>query len=111
MDENRSTVFKRKSPEEEITSYTPSSLRETPPKERKEMWGIGIRHAPREIGMTDGPFETEVEALETIGERKACIVHFCTDGTDEIVWYWRKNQWRKRNEKNTSQRRDNNPCV
>ena len=96
MDRDRKPVYERKTSKKEIDSYTPSSLRKSSLKRRQEMWGIGIRYAPYEFGMIHGPFKTEADALEVVGEKRACIIHFRSDGTDEVVWYWRKNQWKKR---------------
>ena len=83
-----------KNSKKEVVSYTPSSLRVVASEDGgEEMWGIGIQHGRYEIGMTHGPFRTEVEALEIVGEVGACIVHFLPDGRDEVVWHWSKDRW------------------
>jgi len=76
--------------------YIPTALRQEEflrPEPRPEAWAVGLEHDIHEHGMTDGPFPTEEEALETVGERKARIVHFFSDGTHEIVWAWHKDRW------------------
>ena len=90
--------------------YIPTALRESnePKEPRKEMWVIGIRWTKRKnkktsddlgYGISHGPYDTELEALEVIGDKKSRIIHFYTDGTYEIVWYWRKDRWIKRKNK------------
>ena len=69
--------------------YIPSSLRKTIPLEKKEeKWGIGSKMMEEGIGMHHGPFETEEEALEIVGEVRWRIYHFQTNGVDKKIWRW-----------------------
>ena len=88
--------MKRKSIVKKDNEYIPTALRQgelLKPEPRPEAWAIGLDHSHGSHGMTNGPFNTELEALETIGERKARIVHFFPDGTEEVVWAWHKDRW------------------
>ena len=63
---------------------------------RKECWGVGLLKSPHEFGMTDGPFSTESEALEIIGDERSRIIHFLSDGSAETTWWWGEDCWVQR---------------
>ena len=95
--------------EELPDSYIPTLLRKKPtPKRKKEIrYGIGIEHTPKSIGMTDGPFLTLVEALETIPDTQPSqdlnipinaqykIIRFNEDGTDDVIYFWSTDHWKR----------------
>jgi len=76
-----------------MKEYVPKAFRDSNVETRKEMWGIGVENFPGEFGMIAGPFPTEQMALDTPGRFRARIIHFYSDGRDEVVWYWRKDRW------------------
>lgn len=72
--------------------YIPGSLyhKQEP---RKLAFAIGIERKRGSFGMTDGPFDTEEECLETIGQRGSRIIRFNEDHTETLLWWWRKDRW------------------
>jgi len=81
-----------------MDEYVPIALRQESWSMAKhpEAWGIGRLDGHGGMGMTHGPFDSEEEALETVGERGERIVHFFPDGTDKVVWRWKLDRWVKR---------------
>jgi len=76
-----------------MKEYIPTTLRNPPKPEIDEAWGIGIEDNRNDYGMTHGPFSTEIQALECIGEENARLIHFFKDGSYEIVWTWKEDRW------------------
>ncbi len=61
---------------------------------RKLTFGVGnYRNAKYE--MSQGPFESLVEALETVpADRQAAyIIRFNENGIDEAIYQWQRNRW------------------
>jgi hypothetical protein len=76
--------------------YIPTILRPSPEKPRRVMYGIGIEHEPNQFGMVHGPHPDEKEMLEIIGEDgkdNVFIIRFNKDGTEDIIWKWKKDRW------------------
>ena len=77
-------------------TYKPRSLRQKE-KTQEEAWVICVSEKVSESGATDGPFSTEIEALNTVPEYdNSHIVHFFKDGSHEITWLWiaANKEWR-----------------
>jgi hypothetical protein len=77
--------------------YIPQALRVAEPRiqpTRAVQYAIGIEHAPDEFGMTDGPFETVDDLLETVqSDDRACIIRFNADWTETVLWRWARDRW------------------
>jgi hypothetical protein len=69
-----------------MKEYIPSILRNNKPIISKEGWGIGFKDKTGCYGMTHGPFFSEVEALEIIGEKGSYLIHFFANdnGSEEL---------------------------
>jgi hypothetical protein len=83
-----------------MKEYIPTSIRPPTPLPREEQWAIGIEHSRGCFGMTEGPFKTELEALEIVGQAKSRIIHFLPDGADVICWWWAGDRWIQRPKSN-----------
>ena len=59
---------------------------------RREAWGIGPKDGE---AMTAGPFDSEAQALEWLGERGERIYYFPCEGGQQMIWAWRKDRWIK----------------
>ena len=76
--------------------HIPLSLRPMEKEPREERWGIGCFIGGIGVGMKYGPYPTEDEILEEIGEKGDMVFHFLKDSDDvEIVWRWRNDRWIK----------------
>jgi hypothetical protein len=76
-----------------MKEYIPTILRKVDILPRPERWGVGISDGKSGVGMTDGPFETELEALETVGQPGSEVYHFLPDGTCLVTWHWEVDRW------------------
>jgi len=82
-----------------MKEYIPKSLRlKEKTTKSKEAWAIGILMEDRTVGMLEGPFFREIEALETISENGAKIFHFSPSNNynGEIAWRWHNDRWIKK---------------
>lgn len=69
-------------------SYQPTSIRTPVVKpDRPVKWGIGIPAEHNSVGMIAGPYDTELEALENVGDVGQVILLF-TGQDDKIAWRW-----------------------
>ena len=79
--------------------YVPTSLRL--PEEYEStpidvMYAIGQDDGEGGYGMWDGPNPSQREMLEIEGrDEYSVIIRFNTDGTDEVIWRWDNNRWRR----------------
>lgn len=85
--------------EEYPDEYIPSELRERKDPEREQtVFACGYEVGEVSLAMFHGPNPDLKEMLEVIPEdssRQACIVEFNKDGTDRVVYKWRKNRWKR----------------
>ena len=75
--------------------YQPKVLRYAVQNKPLEVrYGIGIKHAPNQFGMTHGPFYSIMQCLEIIGEKYAYILQLPTGQT---LYRWKQNEqlWEK----------------
>ena len=76
--------------------YIPTALRPSEDQPREERWGIGCYDGSGGVGMKYGPYPTELETLEEVGEKGDLIFHFLPNsGVAKVVWRWRNDRWRK----------------
>lgn len=78
-----------------MKEYIPHTLRAgvRTPLGHEERWTVGIEDNHGSYGVTHGPFATELEALEIVGEENAKIIHFFEDGNHEVSWSWKEDRW------------------
>jgi hypothetical protein len=72
--------------------YVPSELRGYKKNEplREKKWSVGKidGHISNGIAGVEGPFDTELEALEIVGKNGMRIICHHEDGTDQVIWWW-----------------------
>ena len=74
--------------------YQPTILREQEViKPRQKAWAIGLPEFNNECAMEAGPFTTEIEALEWIGNTNSLIYYFPQYGDFKITWKWAEDHW------------------
>jgi len=78
-----------------MKEYIPTSLREQPTEGnfRKESWGIGIKDEDGNYGMKYGPYFSEGEVLDEIGEKGDRLIHFKSNGKSEEIGRWHTDRW------------------
>lgn len=77
-------------------TYVPEVLQEPEPQPKLELiecWAIGQEDKIGAFAMSYGPFSSEKECLETVGERGYRILHYNPRGAVEITWGWHNNRW------------------
>lgn len=79
--------------EEYIPTVLRKNFRALPRYEEK--WAVGIDDKQGGYGMIHGPFATELEALEIVGQDSSAIIHFLKDGSHKIAWLWDDDRWKK----------------
>jgi len=94
------------SPEELVTldEYVPgASLDSCSPKPapRALMYGVGLEMDNDTFGMTYGPSPDEIAMLEHAPmlpdgfDGNCVILRFNEDGSDDILWYWDDDRWKR----------------
>lgn len=78
-------------------SYGCNSLVAASKPPPKKKYGVGIQENGAVIGYTYGPYCTQAEALDCLGEYHGVIVCFFTDGTEKIIYRWasQDNNWER----------------
>lgn len=62
-------------------------------RQGKFMYAIGIEHKPDSFGMTDGPVPDLDAMLSRTSKPGGAIFRFNPDGTHEIIYRWKDDQW------------------